>query len=69
MKYGRNGSIAVKLPTHVPPIPSASSTSGPTQHTDAPTAASAPAISDPLSLSCDHTILLHANARALKGRE
>ena len=32
-------------------MPSASSTSGPTQHTDAPMAASTPAINEPLTLN------------------
>jgi len=36
MKTGRYGSIAVKLPTHVPPMPSETSTRGPTQHAEAP---------------------------------
>jgi MerR family mercuric resistance operon transcriptional regulator len=39
------------LAIHVPPTPSASSTSGPTQQSDAPTAAAAPAISEVFALS------------------
>ncbi len=34
------GSSAVRLPIHAPPMPGANSTSGPTQHTDAPMVAS-----------------------------
>ncbi|MNZ92765.1 hypothetical protein D3C78_1118000 [compost metagenome] len=51
MKKGRYGSMIVKPATHVPPMPSASSTSGPTQHTDAPMAANTPAISETLPVS------------------
>jgi hypothetical protein len=51
MNQGRSGSSAVRLAIHAPPMPSASSTNGPTQHTDAPIAASAPATSEPLTLN------------------
>lgn len=52
MKRGRSGSIMVRAPTHVPPTPSANSTSGPTQHTDAPMAVSELATSEPFPVSC-----------------
>ncbi|MGS6662285.1 hypothetical protein ACVHX9_18415 [Escherichia coli] len=42
----------VRAPTHVPPTPSANSTSGPTQHTDAPMAVSELATSEPFPVSC-----------------
>jgi len=46
MKRGRYGAILVRLLTQVPPMPSANSTSGPTQHTEAPIAANTPAASE-----------------------
>jgi hypothetical protein len=51
MNQGLKGSSAVKLAIQAPPMPSVNSTSGPTQHTDAPTAANALASSEPLALN------------------
>ena len=46
---GRYGSNAVRLPIHAPPKPIASSSSGPTQHTDAPMPARIPAMREPFA--------------------
>ncbi|CKU14377.1 Uncharacterised protein [Mycobacterium tuberculosis] len=51
MSQGRSGSSAVRLATQAPPTPSISSTSGPTQHTEAPIAANTPAKREPLTLN------------------
>jgi len=51
MKYGRYGSIAVSWPIHAPLIPSESRTSGPTQQTEAPSAAKMLAIKVPLPVT------------------
>jgi len=50
MNMGRYGSSAARLLIHVPPIPKANNTSGPTQHSDAPIAAAAAAMMVPLLL-------------------
>ena len=65
MKKGRYGSIAVRLPTHEPPMPSASRTSGPTQHTDAPMAASTLAINELFSVSRAMSFSLNLFAQLL----
>jgi hypothetical protein len=65
MRMGRYGSIAVRLPTHVPPIPRANNTSGPTQHTDAPMAATTPAMSEPFPVMCAMPISFNLFAQVI----
>jgi len=62
---GRYGSSAVRLAIHVPPTPSASSTSGPTQQSDAPMAAAVPAMSEVFALSL--AILTLVDVSGLQG--
>src|SRR5207249_11901749 len=50
MNLGRAGSSVVSEDTQAPPIPSETSTRGPTQHSDAPIEASAPATRAPPAL-------------------
>ncbi len=67
MKTGRYSSSAVRFPIHAPLMPSASNTSGPTQHTDAPIPATTPATREPFAFSCamcaNSHQMLHLNSK------